>query len=252
MPVLSSLYVPQNSLYLSQAIRGNYQNNAFNVIKAPCGCGKSFYAVKYLPQHILGDTPQYNKILYLIDTRAGRHGIVYKYNDLARCYDDFLDSGVPVAFGDRITETNKIVVMTYAKFGVLCREQPDFINRFSIAIADEFHNLYWPIAVERGKIRTLYSNMSESEQNALLENRCNNLLAMRALKRAAQKAEILTLGLSATPGGSDKWPSGRICRATKFLLRQILSIIRNAIQSAIAALTRSCRHCQAERKRLSM
>lgn len=206
MPILSSLYVPQSSLYLSQAIRGNYQNTAFNVIEAPCGCGKSFYAVEYLPKQILGDTPQYNKILYLIDTCAGRHGIVYKYNDLARCYDDFLDSGVPVAFGDRIAETNKIVVMTYAKFGVLCRYHPDFINRFSIAIADEFHNLYWPIAVERGKIRNYYSNEPASKQNALLEARCNNLLAVRSLKRAAQNPNILTVGLSATPGGSDKWP----------------------------------------------
>ena len=32
-------------LYLSDAIRGELQTDKFNVIKAPCGSGKSYYAV---------------------------------------------------------------------------------------------------------------------------------------------------------------------------------------------------------------
>lgn len=36
--------------YLSEAVHDKYQLDKFNVIKAPCGCGKSYYAVNILPQ----------------------------------------------------------------------------------------------------------------------------------------------------------------------------------------------------------
>ena len=66
-------------LYLSDAIRGEYVQDEFNVIEAPCGCGKTEYAVNKLPYEILGSKPQFNKVLYLIDTCAGRHSIVAKH-----------------------------------------------------------------------------------------------------------------------------------------------------------------------------
>ena len=66
----------QEMLYLSDAIRGKYVHDEFNVIEAPCGCGKSEYAVNKLPYEILGSKPQFNKVLYLIDTCAGRHSML--------------------------------------------------------------------------------------------------------------------------------------------------------------------------------
>lgn len=51
-------------LYLSDAIRGKYVQDEFNVIEAPCGCGKTEYAVNKLPYEILGSKPQFNKVLY--------------------------------------------------------------------------------------------------------------------------------------------------------------------------------------------
>ena len=75
---------PQEMLYLSDAIRGEYVQDEFNVIEAPCGCGKTEYAVNKLPYEILGSKPQFNKVLYLIDTCAGRHSIVAKHPEKAR------------------------------------------------------------------------------------------------------------------------------------------------------------------------
>lgn len=54
-------------LYLSDAIRGELQTDKFNVIKAPCGSGKSYYAVNVLPSKVLGENPPLHKVLYLID-----------------------------------------------------------------------------------------------------------------------------------------------------------------------------------------
>lgn len=97
-------------LYLSDAIRGKYVQDEFNVIEAPCGCGKTEYAVNTLPYEILGSKPQFNKVLYLIDTCAGRHSIVAKHPEKARCYDNIIDNG-----GRRFDgfDANRIVVITY-------------------------------------------------------------------------------------------------------------------------------------------
>lgn len=97
-------------LYLSDAIRGEYVQDEFNVIEAPCGCGKTEYAVNKLPYEILGSKPQFNKVLYLIDTCAGRHSIVAKHPEKARCYDNIIDNG-----GRRFDgfDANRIVVITY-------------------------------------------------------------------------------------------------------------------------------------------
>ena len=143
----------QEMLYLSDAIRGEYVQDEFNVIEAPCGCGKTEYAVNKLPYEILGSKPQFNRVLYLIDTCAGRHSIVVKHPDKARCYDNIIDNG-----GRRFDgfDANRIVVITYAKLGVEVRRNPDFLNQFDLIIADEFHNIHWPIPYERGIIKTNY------------------------------------------------------------------------------------------------
>lgn len=162
-------------LYLSDAIRGEYVQNEFNVIEAPCGCGKTEYAVNKLLYEILGSKPQFNRVLYLIDTCAGRHSIVAKHPDKARCYDNIIDNG-----GRRFDgfDANRIVVITYAKLGVEVRRNPDFLNQFDLIIADEFHNIHWPIPYERGIIKTNYPYLTSSEVDALLKERCNNYHAM--------------------------------------------------------------------------
>lgn len=87
-------------LYLSDAIRGELQTDKFNVIKAPCGSGKSYYAVNVLPSKVLGENPPLHKVLYLIDTINGRDGIIQSYPDKARGYDEMIDKNQNFAFVD--------------------------------------------------------------------------------------------------------------------------------------------------------
>lgn len=189
-------------LYLSDAIRGEYVQDEFNVVEAPCGCGKTEYAVNKLPYEILGSKPQFNRVLYLIDTCAGRHSIVAKHPEKARCYDNIIDNG-----GRRFDgfDANRIVVITYAKLGVEVRRNPDFLRQFDLIIADEFHNIHWPIPYERGIIKTNYPYLTSSEVDALLKERCNNYHAMMALSRAAVNPSTIVVGMSATPYDIETW-----------------------------------------------
>lgn len=60
--------------------------------------------------------------------------------------------------GKKLThcEKNKVVVITYAKFGSLIKRNVDFAKSFRLIIADEFHNIYWPIPADRQQLWNAY------------------------------------------------------------------------------------------------
>ena len=161
-------------LYLSDAIRGELQTDKFNVIKAPCGSGKSYYAVNVLPSKVLGENPPLHKVLYLIDTINGRDGIIQSYPDKARGYDEMIDKNQNFAFVD--CEKNKVVVITYAKFGSLIKRNVDFAKNFRLIIADEFHNIYWPIPADRQQLWNAYPLFSSKSIEIMLEENSLNLV----------------------------------------------------------------------------
>lgn len=190
-------------LYLSDAIRGEFQADKFNVIKAPCGSGKSYYAVNVLPNKVLGENPPLHKVLYLIDTINGRDGIIQSYPDKARGYDEMIDKNQNFAFVD--CEKNKVVVITYAKFGSLIKRNVDFAKNFRLIIADEFHNIYWPIPADRQHLWNAYPLFSSKSIEIMLEENSLNLAAMKALLCAARNEDIMTVGISATPEDAPGW-----------------------------------------------
>lgn len=190
-------------LYLSDAIRGEFQTDKFNVIKAPCGSGKSYYAVNVLPNKVLGENPPLHKVLYLIDTINGRDGIIQSYPDKARGYDEMIDKNQNFAFVD--CEKNKVVVITYAKFGSLIKRNVDFAKNFRLIIADEFHNIYWPIPADRQHLWNAYPLFSSKSIEIMLEENSLNLAAMKALLCAARNKDIMTVGISATPEDAPGW-----------------------------------------------
>lgn len=103
-------------LYLSDAIRGELQTDKFNVIKAPCGSGKSYYALNVLPSKVLGENPPLHKVLYLIDTINGRDGIIQSYPDKARGYDEMIDKNQNFAFVDRYGYIGCCTCWVYRRF----------------------------------------------------------------------------------------------------------------------------------------
>lgn len=107
------------------------QKKKINLIHAPCGSGKTTFALEKLPQQhcIPGRT------LYLIDTVTGvekllQHEACQPYNS------DFLD---PNSYFEQ--PRRKITVMTYAKFGTLCLYSPYWYTYLHTIICDEIHKL---------------------------------------------------------------------------------------------------------------
>lgn len=194
--------------YLSEAITPDYQKKVFNVIEAPCGSGKTYYALHGLVETILGEKPQYNKMLYLIDTCAGRGSIIDKNSCLCRDFDQYIDTMNEIAFSEIDQSNDKSVVMTFAKFGVLMRKMPEYYKRFSLIVVDEYHSIAWPLQSEKMDILKKYKNPNKMDTiiiNALLEEQSNSYAAMKGIKTAVLDGQATVVLISATPPDMHTW-----------------------------------------------
>lgn len=82
------------------------------------------------------------KMVYLIDTRNGNTQLVLNHPQTEVYSDEWREtvSDNSPWFGEAIYG-NKIVVMTYAKFGVLAEKYPRFGYDFELILCDEIHSL---------------------------------------------------------------------------------------------------------------
>ena len=123
-----------------------------NLIVAPCGSGKTTLALNHL-------APMYGnpaRALYLIDTVAGQDQLLQ--NPRFRCYDkDWREY-----FSDTpIKDDGKVVVMTYARFGTLCKYFPNWHIGLDTIICDEIHKLFemmlWNQAANIPRAENIYA-----------------------------------------------------------------------------------------------
>ena len=100
--------------YLSEAVDiNNLETEKLNIIKAPTGSGKTYFAlheISSLCQNAL------HQAVYLIDTINGKEQILRNYN-ATECNKDWLRD----IEGDYLwfQEDSRVVIMTYAKFGFI-------------------------------------------------------------------------------------------------------------------------------------
>ena len=127
-----------NDIYLSDALQTNlFRKGSLNVIVAPCGSGKTKAAIDTITP--LASSPY--KALYLIDTISGCQRVA---NDESRKLSNpcvFYDTDIVKGGFDFEFDKSKVVVTTYAKFGVWCSLYPDFCDHFEVIVCDEVHNL---------------------------------------------------------------------------------------------------------------
>lgn len=102
----------KGSKYLTELVDcSTFQKGKLNLIEAPTGCGKTYFALKHIPS--LVKNPLY-KVAFLIDTTNGKEQIMKKYHsapatlDWQKCVETEM-----INFADE----QHIVAMTYAKFG---------------------------------------------------------------------------------------------------------------------------------------
>ena len=122
--------------YLSDILEtDSFFKGTLNVVVAPCGCGKSHAAINVVAP--MASHPY--KALYLIDTTSGCQRIANEKKLTLPCLyygEDIAKGGFDAEF-----DKSKVVVTTYAKFGVWCSQFPNFADHFEVIVCDEVHNL---------------------------------------------------------------------------------------------------------------
>ena len=123
------------------------------------------------------------KMVYLIDTRNGNTQLVLKHPHTAFYSDNWMEQIKDNSpwFGEAAHD-NKIVVMTYAKFGVLAEIYPHFGFDFELILCDEVHSL--------PKFRSFTDKNGGSNPH---------IAAQKRLEEIVLKSDVMVIALSATP-----------------------------------------------------
>lgn len=122
--------------YLSELVTPDMLvKDKLNIIKAPTGSGKTYFALTAIPAML---TDAVHKVVYLIDTINGKEQLLRNYNarPIYRSWVGEVSEEGIFFVGDE-----RIVIITYAKFGHLLDQEPDFHTHFDYIICDELHSL---------------------------------------------------------------------------------------------------------------
>lgn len=166
--------------YLSEAIHAEeIKAGVLNLVCAPVGSGKTHWALNELRKTV---SKPY-RMVYLIDTVNGKEQLLKNENTAyyRRDWIATVQNG-DVWFGEAITG-NKVVVMTYAKFGVLTKNYPDFGFSFELILCDEIHNL------------PRFSSFLSHNPNDTPYHK----IAKERLESIINRGKVKVIGLSATP-----------------------------------------------------
>ncbi len=177
--------------WLSEAVDiSDIKSGIFNVIKAPCGSGKTTFALGRLTKI----ASRNSKYLYVIDTTNGRDQILKNPNTTAYSHEweNFVKQGnrPQRVIGEYdFYDEDKIIVITYAKFGALTNKIPNFGYQFEAIICDEIH---------QGIRMTSYKNEDSSDGQYTLK-------AVQRLGELIDHSNVKIVGLSATPAITEKY-----------------------------------------------
>jgi hypothetical protein len=177
--------------WLSQAVdKNDIESGVLNIIQAPVGSGKSFYALNGLNEL----ASKNSKYLYVIDTVNGREQLLKESNTAA--YSKAWEDNIAYEFLDGMEsiDENKIVVLSYAKLGVLTKRIPHFFKKFEIVVCDELHSGIEMSEYSKGYKQ--YYNYAE--------------LAIQELKAAVKYTDIKVIALTATPNRVIEYFNGMV------------------------------------------
>ncbi len=135
-----------------------------------------------------------SKYLYVIDTTNGRDQILKKPSTAKYSYEweQFIKQGKQPqnVIGEYdLYDENKIVVITYAKFGSLVNRIPNFGYGFETIVCDEIH---------QGIRMASYKNKNITDRRYTLE-------AIKRLRELVDHSNVKVIGLSATPAITEKY-----------------------------------------------
>lgn len=163
--------------YLSDVLdTSHFEKGFMNVIFAPCGSGKTTAAINHIAP--LASSPK--KVIYLIDTRIGKERLSNEDGMTAPCpyYDNEIMNGMGFWEND-----DKIVVTTYAQFGIWCDRHSGFAEKYEYIICDEPQNL------------VLFSKIGTKDKTDIPVHK----IARASICAAVNNGNVMVIAISATP-----------------------------------------------------
>lgn len=160
--------------FLSEMVDvGMMKRDRLNIVKAPTGSGKTYFALTHIPSLTYDAI---HNVVYLIDTINGKEQIVSNYSATSEYYGwaNQVDEQ-----GMWFSADNRVVVLTYAKFGMLSQEFTDFHANFDYIICDELHSLFH------------FQNFSPKPNL--------HSVALMAIRSAVKNSRTTVIALTATP-----------------------------------------------------
>ena len=114
------------SKYLSELVSLDMlKMDKLNIIKSPTGSGKTYFALTAVPGAL---EDAYHRVVYLIDTINGKEQILENYN--ATVYSSYWENEVLSQGEMGYYQSQKVVIMTYAKFGLITSKNLNFHTIF--------------------------------------------------------------------------------------------------------------------------
>ena len=189
---------PEEPKFLSEAISINqFIKGKINFINVGTGGGKTTFATSILPQ-LASDL---SKIVYLIDGVNMRDKLANEPN-----MELYSDNWKEVSEGNMLRFVpHKIAVMTYQKFGVLCKKYPEFINQLELIICDEVHKAIEFTEWDTQRIKKLFPAMKPAEVDMTLAMGSYSYIALKVLKEmgALTAGDAYVVFMTATPNRVD-------------------------------------------------
>lgn len=195
-----------NGVYLSEAIdMSDLQFGRINLINSNCGSGKSYFAINELSKK----ASHLSNVVYLTDSVAMRDKLANNSN--CKIYDP---SDKDILNGRLISfEEDKIIVMTYAKMGLLLKYYPNTFDGVEIIICDEIHKIKDFIDWSRKDIKKKFPAADQKEIDYWITVSCGAYLAATYIERMAAGINLsdnneqavkqkLIVALSATPANA--------------------------------------------------
>lgn len=162
-----------------------------NVLKPPCGSGKTHWSLEFIFRNYNNEfIENYNravKVLYLIDTLAGRENIINRYEKLIDKYyvpeDDFLIPTVETVTNPYTDKEKRVIqsgacVETYANVSARLQKDYTFFDKFDIVIMDEAHMIF-RFAKQYSKLIDFIPTLCKQRLVIVLTATPNKLYALR-------------------------------------------------------------------------
>lgn len=198
----------EQEIYLSNIITDDdierIQPGSFNIIKAPCGIGKTTFM---FDDRILSFARAKRHVLYLIHNKATRDFIAAHHQDKARVFNDnnyngWFDKrrgGIWTSEDDE----DYVHVMCYQTFAALLRnEGSQWLDDIDLIVWDEFDDIKGYYEKEVKAIQKLLPEFSKEKLVALIqEGRANSVVnfVYQIKTLVLEPAKIRLIAVTATP-----------------------------------------------------